>query len=250
MKHEVQIVYEDEFMFAVNKPARIASVPSEGIPLHRTMLGIVQEFCAARENEYVPYLLHRIDMQTSGLLMFGKHEKDREPLENILTQKTTQKKYTALVKGIPRGSVITARLKARTSDAKVFAQTKYKVIRVYKVLGTVVSLVEAQILTGRKHQIRQHFANIKCPVVMDGEYGDFAFNRKFREKFRFSRQFLHSSSVEFHHPLLEKTVKITAPLWLDLESVLEKMIDPKVLAPTNHHLKKPNPRRKNFSRRR
>lgn len=251
MKHDVSIIYEDEWMFAVNKPARVASVPSEGISLHRTMLGIVQEFFTARGEEYVPYLLHRIDMQTSGILLFGKHERDREMLEPILIQKDTHKKYTTLVKGIPRGSVITAKVKARTSDVHVFAQTNYKVIRVYKILGTAVSLVEAEIKTGRKHQIRQHFSTIKCPVVLDPEYGDFGFNRKFRVTFRLGRMFLHASSIEFVHPFLEKVVKITAPLPLDLESVLQRIIDPKIFVPpTHHHLKKPNPRRENFRKRR
>lgn len=250
MKSEVQIVYEDEFMFAVNKPARVASVPSEGIQLHRTMLGIVQEFLHARGDEAVPYLLHRIDMQTSGLLLFGKHERDREMLEPILIQKNTHKKYTTLVKGIPRGSVITAKVKARTSDVHVFAQTNYKVIRVYKILSTAVSLVEAEIKTGRKHQIRQHFSTIKCPVVLDPEYGDFVFNRKFRVTFRLGRMFLHASSIEFMHPFLKRVVKITAPLPLDLENVLQKIVDPKIFAPTHHHLKKPNPRRENFRKRR
>lgn len=250
MKQDIEIVYEDEYMFAVNKPARVASVPSEGIPLHRTMLGITQEFLQARGDEAVPYLLHRIDMQTSGLLMFGKHEKDRELLEGILTQKTTHKKYTALVKGIPRGTVITAKLKARTSDAKIFAQTKYKVIRVYKVLNTAVSLIEAQIMTGRKHQIRQHFANIKCPVVLDGEYGDFGFNRRFRLAFRLGRQFLHASSLDFIHPFLEKEVEIIAPLSTNLQSILDKLADPKTHIPENQHAKKLNPRKKNFRKRR
>ncbi len=253
MTHDIPVIYEDEHIIAVNKPARIASVPSEGIPLHRTILGMFQKQCEAQGKEFVPYLLHRLDMQTSGVLLFGKHERDREQLEAILTKKDTHKKYLALVRGIPRGHAITAKLKARTSDVKIFAQTLYKVIRVYKLLGTAASLVEAEIKTGRKHQIRQHFADIKCPVVMDGEYGDFAFNRRFRVAFRLGRQFLHSSSLEFAHPLLGKIVKIEAPLSTDLEMTLQKMVDPKILAPKRDFIetmKRSNPRRENFRKRR
>lgn len=227
MKQDISIIYEDEWMFAINKPARIASVPSEGIPIERSMLGIVQKFCHERGDVDKPYLLHRIDMQTSGVLMFGKHEKDRVDLEDILTERDTQKKYIALVKGLPKGTVITANLKARTSNVKIFAQTQYRVIRVYKVLGTVVSLVEAQIKTGRKHQIRQHFADIKCPVVDDPVYGDFAFNRRFRVAYRLGRQFLHAGSVTFIHPMTKVVTKIVAPLPMDLESILEKISEKK-----------------------
>lgn len=225
MKPKISIIFEDEYLLAVSKPARMASVPAEGIALSQTVLGGVQEMCRDRDDAFVPYLLHRIDMQTSGLLMFGKYERDREPLENILIQKDTHKKYTVLVKGIPRGKVITAKLRARESDEKIFAQTKYHVMRVYKVPGSAVSLVEAEIVTGRKHQIRQHFADIGCPVVMDSQYGDSTFNRRFRLAFRLGRMFLHSSSIEFLHPFFKKIVVIRAELPPDLEITLGRMRD-------------------------
>ncbi len=229
MQHEISIIYEDDYMVIVNKPAKIASVPSEGISEIRTVLGIFVRQCVAQGRDFTPYLLHRLDMQTSGVLMFGKHERDREKLEGILKEKTSHKKYTTLVKGLPRGHIITAKLKARNSDVRIFAQTAYKVLKVYKILGTVVSLVEAEIKTGRKHQIRQHFASIKCPVVLDPEYGDFAFNRKFRVLFRLGRMFLHSSSIEFTHPILGTKVKVEAPLPLDLKHALERVANPKQL---------------------
>lgn len=225
MKPKIPIIYEDEYLLAVSKPARMASVPADGIAPKVTALGEVQRMCQERGDDFQPYLLHRIDMQTSGLLMFGKHERDREKLEEILRAKDTAKKYTALVKGIPKGSVITAKLKARESSDKIFAQTKYRVIRVYKLpkLKGVVSLVEAEIVTGRKHQIRQHFADIGCPVVMDDQYGDFSFNRKFRSAFRLGRMFLHASSIQFFHPFLEKNISIRAALPPDLEGTLERI---------------------------
>lgn len=251
MKHEIPVIYEDDYIIAVNKPPRIASVPSEGIPESRTILGMFQRQCEEQGKDFKPYLLHRIDIQTSGVLLFGKYERDREQLEAILTKKDTHKKYMALVKGIPRGRVITAKLKARTSDVKIFAQTLYKVITVYKLLGSAMSLVEAEIKTGRKHQIRQHFADIKCPVILDSEYGDFAFNRRFRVAFRLGRLFLHSASLEFTHPLLGKVVKIEAPLSTDLQATLDKMSDPRSLPPKREFdfNKKFNPRRENFRKR-
>lgn len=231
MKDSIQILYEDDVLLAVNKPARVASVPAEGISLGRTMLGAVERLCADRGDQAKPYLLHRLDMQTSGVLMFGKFERDRATLEAIFSAKDkgtsektrTIKKYITLVKGLPKGSEIVTKLKARASDEKISAKTKYRVLRVYKVLGTVVSLVEVEILTGRKHQIRQHFANIKSPVVMDSLYGDEDFNKEFRIKFRLGRQFLHAASLEFLHPMVGRRLRIEAKLPLDLEGVLKKM---------------------------
>jgi 23S rRNA pseudouridine955/2504/2580 synthase len=225
VRPKIAIIYEDEYLLAVNKPARMASVPGERIALAVTALGEVQRMCRERGDVWAPYLLHRIDMQTSGLLMFGKHERDRDKLEGILRMSDTMKKYTTLVKGIPKGHVITAKLKARESGEKIFAQTKYRVVRVYKLpeLKSVVSLVEAEIVTGRRHQIRQHFSDIGCPVVLDGQYGDFAFNRKFRLALRLGRMFLHASSIEFTHPFSGKRIALRAELPPDLEMTLEKI---------------------------
>lgn len=251
MKSDITIIFEDDYILAVNKPARVASVPAEGIEERRTMMHIVQEFCRARGDTDKPYLLHRLDMQTSGVLLFGKHEKDRKPLEDILIQKDTHKKYLALVKGIPRGKVITAKLKARESDEKIFAQTAYNVIRVYKLpmLRTVVSLIESEIKTGRKHQIRQHFSEIGCPVVLDPLYGDFSFNKKIRTTYRLGRQFLHSSSLTFTHPMTGERMHIEAPLPMDLKIALEKMADQKTGAPLLPK-RKIDPRKANFRRKR
>lgn len=219
----VLVVHEDEYLLAVSKPPRVASVPAEGVAEGRTMLEAVSEFCHSRGDAYRPYLLHRIDMQTSGILVFGKHERDREKLEKILVAKDTVKKYLTLVRGVPKGNVIKAKLKARTSNVLVSAETRYRVMRTYQVLKTTVALVEAEIKTGRKHQIRQHFAGIRCPVVMDQVYGDQIFNKKFRTAFRLGRQFLHSALLEFTHPYSGARVRIMAKLPVDLEGVLRRL---------------------------
>ncbi len=219
----VLIIYEDEYLLAVSKPPRVASVPAEGVAEGRTMLGMVVEFCHERGDGYRPYLLHRIDMQTSGILVFGKNEQDREKLEGILTAKDTVKKYLTLVRGIPKGSVTKAKLKARMSDVKISAETRYRVMRTYHVLRSAVSLMEAEIKTGRKHQIRQHFSEMHCPVVMDQVYGDQEFNKKFRTSFRLGRQFLHSALLEFTHPMSATRVRIMAKLPIDLENTLKRL---------------------------
>jgi 23S rRNA pseudouridine955/2504/2580 synthase len=117
--------------------------------------------------------------------------------------------------------MITIPLAARTSKEKIPAQTHFRILETFPV--PPCSLVEAEIKTGRKHQIRQHFAGIGCPVILDSRYGDERFNRRFRIAFRIGRQFLHAKSISFFHPILKKSVFVEMPLPPDLQSVLKKL---------------------------
>lgn len=92
-----------------------------------------------------------------------------------------------------------------------------------RTFGPVCALVEVEIQTGRKHQIRQHFSTIGHPIVLDSQYGDLHFNRKFRILYRLGRQFLHAAKLSFMHPMLKKEIVIEAPLPMDLQSTLKKM---------------------------
>lgn len=197
------------------------SVPAAEVPLNSTVLGTIQR---QFENKGItPYLLHRLDAQTSGILLFGKHEKDREVLQNIFRDPETQKKYIALVKGVPHGSAITHMVESRATKEKLPSRTNYKIIETIRTTGPVFSLIEAIIKTGRKHQIRKHFAKIGHPVILDAKYGDHVLNRQFRLRFRIGRQFLHAAEISFHHPFLKKIIKIAVPLSLDLQIVLKKL---------------------------
>lgn len=220
-KNAISILYEDDFIIAVNKPPRVVSVPAKDIPLEKTVLGMVQgQF---DDLDFMPYLLHRLDYATTGVLLFGKYERDREKLEGIFRDEGTQKKYVTLLRGVPKGRVVKHQLEARHSDNMVDAETHFVVQKIFHILRSPCALVEAKILTGRKHQIRQHFAHIGCGVIMDDMYGNKNFNRKFRLTYRLGRMFLHAKSIEFFHPLLERTSKIEAPLWPDLVLTLKRI---------------------------
>ncbi|MBI5413815.1 RluA family pseudouridine synthase [Candidatus Peregrinibacteria bacterium] len=221
MKKPIQILYEDPYLLAINKPPRVASVPGSNLALQETVMGKIQ--LQLRGRDFVPYLIHRLDLETSGVLLFGKHEKDRRALEQIFRHPETRKKYVALVRGFPTGKVIAKKLKARESDEMIDSQTNYKVLDVFKAPAPLCALVEAEIKTGRKHQIRQHFAMVGHPIIMDSRYGDFHFNRKFRIKYHLGRQFLHAASISFHHPLLKKQIHIEAPLAPDLKVILKRL---------------------------
>ncbi|MEK7672998.1 MAG: RluA family pseudouridine synthase [Patescibacteria group bacterium] len=235
---QLEILYEDEYMLAVNKPARVMTVPADSraqsAPAaknsqNKSMIEIVQK--AFEEKDFRPYLLHRLDMDTSGVLLFGKNPKHRKELENILKDEKTKKFYVALVRGVPRNATITHALKSRykgeaekQKDKESSAVTDFKVFKTFSLWkGQVCAMASVKILTGRKHQIRQHFQHIGFPVVMDEMYGDKNFNRRFRLQYGLSRQFLHAEKIEFFHPFLQKNILINAPLAYDLKAVVGKM---------------------------
>lgn len=114
-----------------------------------------------------------------------------------------------------------ASVPARHRDVLVDAHTEYKVLA--RTSGGLCSLVEIRITTGRKHQIRRHFAMIKFPIVLDDEYGDRKFNRKFRLKFRLGRHFLHAWKILFAHPITGKNIEIVAPVPPDLSLILKRL---------------------------
>lgn len=221
-KEQLQVIYEDSYSLAVNKPPRTAVVPAKDIPLSATILGKIQKrFFGA---DFKPYILHRLDYETSGVLLFGKFERDRQVLEGIFKHPEIHKKYIALVKGAARNGTISLKLKAREDGEEIPAQTDFKVLKIFRAKDTpVFSLIEAEIKTGRKHQIRQHFALIGHPVILDNRYGDQKLNRAFRLRLRLGRLFLHAAEISFVHPFLKKEIKITAELPPDLQSVLKKL---------------------------
>jgi 23S rRNA pseudouridine955/2504/2580 synthase len=207
MDSSIKILYEDSHLLAVDKPVGIASVPAEYIPESKTIQGMVRRWADLNEKGFKPYLLHRLDKNTSGLILFGKHEHDRKKLENILRQEDTKKTYLALVKGVPRfeESTIKIPLDARTANIKVPALTHYKIIKKFG----PTSLLEVVIETGRKHQIRKHLAMIKNPLVLDPEYGDRLFNNNYQRKLKGKGQFfLRAWKIEFTHPFTKEKVII------------------------------------------
>lgn len=221
IKKKLSLLYEDSYVIVINKPPRVASVPAENIPLYETALGKVR-----REFELKgikPYPLHRLDYETSGVLLFGKFPRDRAALREIFKHPETRKKYTALVKGRPRGSRIAIPLAARGSGEKIPAETRFSILKIFPGKPFPLTLLEAEIKTGRYHQIRQHFSKIGCPVLLDSKYGDQKLNRMFRLNFRLGRLFLHAASIEFLHPFLKKSVKIEAPMPPDLQVVLKRL---------------------------
>jgi 23S rRNA pseudouridine955/2504/2580 synthase len=211
-----KILFEDDELLVIDKRAGIAVHEAKGILKRHTILGKLEAIF--RSQGITPRLVHRIDKETSGLLLVAKKREVAEKLETKFEEGTIEKEYLALVAGklFPKRGRIDFPLPGR-EGGPVPALTLYQVEREFP----AVTLVRVTTKTGRTHQIRLHFAKLGHPVVMDDQHGDFAFNKNFRKEYGLKRQFLHASSIalDYHG----RNRKWTAPLPDDLTKTLESL---------------------------
>ena len=187
---KLDIVFEDSNLLVVDKPAGLAVHEGKSVSKRDSVLGILQR--QYRESQANPQLVHRLDQDTSGLLLVAKSQKTAEEIEQAFETGAVDKEYLALVVGRlgHNQGVIDTPLPGRDGNL-VRALTRYWVVKRY----SEVTLVRVAIETGRLHQIRLHFAELGHPVVMDDQHGDFAFNKKFRKEYGLKRQFLHAQKL-------------------------------------------------------
>ena len=202
------IVYEDDNVLFVNKPKGL--LVQKSAPHDESLDQYVIEYLMAtkqydpnKEKGFVPGPAHRLDRNTSGLVVFGKNHNALTLLFDLFkNHDLINKHYLALVVGQveKEKDVIDAPLKkdeenntVRVSKNGKTAKTVYKLIKKYD----EYSLLDVTLLTGRTHQIRVHMAYINHPIVGDNKYGDFEANRIFKQKYGFSSQFLHAYKMGF-----------------------------------------------------
>jgi len=208
-RNTLKVLYEDENLLAFEKPAGLASVPAPNIPDYKTIQGWARAWAIVQKKDFKPYPLHRLDRDTSGVILFGKFPRDREKLEGIFGNPETEKTYLAMVKWIPKPEegTISFPLEARSVNKRVPAVTHYKVIQKLD----NVALLEVRIETGRKHQIRKHMAMIGHPLVLDRLYGDKSFDQHYQRKKKGKGQFfLHAMKISFIHPFTGERTVITS----------------------------------------
>jgi 23S rRNA pseudouridine955/2504/2580 synthase len=214
-----EIIFEDKDLIVIDKPAGIAAHEGKDILKRYSLLGMLEE--SYRPRGIAPRLAHRIDKDTSGLLVAAKNAKTAEKLEAMFEKSAVEKEYLALVIGRlnPKHGTIEFPLPGR-DGRPVSAVTHYRVEKEF----TDTTLARVRIDTGRMHQIRLHFAALGHPVVMDDEHGDFAFNKQFRKVYGLKRQFLHAAMIGFEYR--GKKWKWMAPLPEDLASTLKSLEAP------------------------
>lgn len=215
-KQELAIVFENEELMVIDKPAGLAVHEAKGILRRDTAIGQLEAKFRARRIQ--PRLVHRIDRDTSGLLLVAKNKQLAQALEALFENKNVEKLYLALVAGRLQQAAGTIDLPLPGRDEQpVPAITHFQVSRRF----SETTLVEARIDTGRMHQIRLHFAKLGHPVVMDQRHGDFAFNRIFRKEYGLKRQFLHAAKLSLVYR--GKKRLWNAPLPQDLTDVLAQL---------------------------
>ncbi len=210
---KLDVIFEDGNLLVIDKPAGLAVHEGKTVSKRDSVIGILERQYRASQSK--PQLVHRLDQDTSGLLMVAKNLKTAEELALAFETGAVDKEYLVLVVGRlanDQGKIDTP-LPGREGNP-VRALTRYKVVKRY----SEVTLVRVAIETGRMHQIRLHFAQLGHPVVMDDQHGDFGLNKKFRREFGLKRQFLHAAKL--HLNLAGKVCEWEAKLPNDLDRTL------------------------------
>ena len=212
----IEIIVEDDSLLVINKPAGLAVQEGRTVTKRDSVLGILESHY--RENGITPKLVHRLDKDTSGLLLVAKEQKTADQLESLFETRQVGKAYLCLLAGrLPRNEgTIDLPLPGR-DGIPVRAVTRFEIKKRF----SDTTLARVRIETGRMHQIRLHFAKLGYPVVMDDQHGDFAFNKRFRKEYGLKRQFLHASSLTLDYGGKKRTW--TAPLPKDLAATLRAL---------------------------
>jgi len=239
----LNIVYEDDDVLIVNKPAGMVVHPGYNNYTGTLVNGLVyhfQQLPTLPGNDGRPGLVHRIDKDTSGLLLISKNERAMTWLARQFFEHTITRKYLALVWGdLEQDGTVTGYIGRSVNDRRVMAiyddpeKGKWSVTH-YRVLERMnyVTLIECQLETGRTHQIRAHMKHIGHPLFSDATYGgDKILKGTVFSKYKqfvdncfeiMPRQALHAQTLGFIHPTQKKYIHFESPLPQDFETVLEK----------------------------
>lgn len=235
----LKVVYEDEYLVVINKDAGMVVHPAEhgkfmGQSLVNAALAYVGEGLKGIGGVLRPGIVHRLDKDTSGLIIVAKTDLAHQRLVDMFRAREVKKKYMALVCGKieqDKGKIV-AGIGRSSRDRKKMAVdgmrakdavTGFVVQERYFFHKLYFSLVEALPETGRTHQIRVHLASIGHPIVGDKVYGVEKVNEVMAEFAGLKRQFLHAYSLSFPHPITQKKIDLVAGLSSDLTHVLEEL---------------------------
>ncbi|MBR3001997.1 MAG: RluA family pseudouridine synthase [Clostridia bacterium] len=211
----LQVLYEDNDIIVVNKPKGMVVHPANGNPdgtLVNAIMAICKDSLSGIGGEIRPGIVHRLDKDTSGVIIVAKNDKAHINLSEQIKNHEVEKTYIALVRGSVKENEATINMPIgrSTKDRKKMAVTKTgkNAVTHFKVLArhNNYTLLEVKIETGRTHQIRVHLAEIGYPIIGDAVYSNG------KNEWGISGQCLHAKSIRFKHPVTEKEMFIEAPL--------------------------------------
>jgi len=221
----LEVLFEDDVLLAINKPSGVAVHGGSGVSS-----GIVELLRMREPKPNFLELVHRLDRETSGVLLLAKKRGALTALHQKLREGEVEKRYLAMVKGrwinqkqsveLPLHKYVTAAGERRVT-VKTGGQPAHTLFFLCK-NWPEFSLLEAELKTGRTHQIRTHLAHLGFPVLGDPKYGDFALNRALEVR-GLKRMFLHAIKLVVKHPTSGKVLRLEAPLPIDLQQFISKV---------------------------
>lgn len=204
-KDKLEILYEDKYLIAVSKPHNLLTIGTDKIK-DKTLYRKVSDYVKKQHKSNKIFIVHRLDKDTSGIILFAKTEEVKRKLQQNWDK--TKRYYVALVEGNVKTSGTIKNWLRETKTLMTFSSnkpndgvlaiTKYKPI----ISKNEYSLLEIEILTGRKNQIRVHMKDIKHPIVGDKKYGSV--------KNPIRRMTLHATYLKFIHPITQKEIKLNS----------------------------------------
>jgi 23S rRNA pseudouridine955/2504/2580 synthase len=219
---DLRVAFEDSALLVIDKPSGVAVHGGSGVSF-----GVIESMRAARAQPKFLELAHRLDRDTSGLLILCKKRSALTELHRMLREGEVRKVYFALVKGQvieqtlelseSLHKYVTGSGERRVSvrEGGLAAHTRARRLKASKEF----SLLEVELLTGRTHQIRVHLAHAGYPIVGDDKYGDFALNKLCKQRLQ-----LHAGKLSFRHPVTGEPVKLEAPLPQDMKRFLAEVL--------------------------
>jgi len=220
------VVFEDDALLVIDKPAGVAVHGGSGVSF-----GVIEQLRAMRPDARFLELVHRLDRDTSGLLMLAKRRSALLALHAMLREGRGRKHYLALVSGnwpndrqhlrapLTKWLTKTGERRVRVDDAGQAAHTIVEVVQRFHTTETLVSLLRAELRTGRTHQIRVHLAHAGFPIVGDDKYGNDDTTAAFASR-GFTRMFLHAHTLDIAHPISGEPLRLQAPLPADCARLL------------------------------
>lgn len=223
------IIYEDEALIAIDKPAGMAVHGGSGISR-----GVIEQLRAERPKSKFLELVHRLDRETSGVLLIAKKRSALVAMHDMMRNNQVEKRYLMLVKGAWKDKKRRVRLdlikhEAPNGDRRVSvgeggqpSDTIFHLRENFHLAATSedYTLLEAELITGRTHQLRVQLAHLGFPILGDDKYGDYTLN-KILQKHGLKRMFLHSFDTRIQHPLTAEPLAFSAPLPAPLKQFIQ-----------------------------